>query len=319
MPQNTGQVLYTGDFMNDQLPMFDKPIDSWNQDIAKGALDELFAAARQYKSGKEYWDLLQFISRFHSYSIFNNVLVHIQMPGARYIASASRWMHDYKRRIRLGARPLVIMKPMGPVMFVFDVSDTEPEDGAPPLPDEVLAPFAIKHGYIQNELENTIKNAKRDGIEVTTQGAGSQSAGSIQTLKPGQNIKFQIRETPQPEYETLPLRYGVLLNGKHSPETQYATLVHELAHLYCGHLGTPNTKHWPDRRGLPVTACELEAESVCYLVCQRLRIENPSEKYLSGYVKEEKPIDSISLDLIIKAATLIEQMGGGKLPPRRAA
>ncbi len=302
--------------MNDQLLMFDKPIDTWDRDAAKGALDELFTAARQYKSGKEYWELLQFISRFHSYSIFNNVLIHFQMPGATYIATPLRWKRDYHRRIRLGARPLVIMKPMGPVMFVYDVSDTEPEDGAPPLPAEVTDPFTVKQGYIRSELEKTIKNAKRDGIDVTRQDAGSQKAGSIQTAQPGQNIKFQVREKPQPEYETVPLRYGVLLNGKHSKETQYATLVHELAHLYCGHLGTSNVRYWPDRRGLSDAACELEAESVCYLVCQRLGIENPSEKYLSQYTKDEAKTNSISLDLVIKSATLIEQMGREKMTLR---
>ena len=35
-----------------------------------------------------------------------------------------------------------------------------------------------------------------------------------------------------------------------SRESRYATIVHELGHLYCGHLGTPNAKWWPDRLGL---------------------------------------------------------------------
>jgi hypothetical protein len=35
------------------------------------------------------------------------------------------------RRIKVGGRPLVILQPRGPVMFVFDVSDTEPEENAP--------------------------------------------------------------------------------------------------------------------------------------------------------------------------------------------
>ena len=39
------------------------------------------------------------------------------------------------------------------------------------------------------------------------------------------------------------------LNDDLSPESRYVTLAHELGHLYCGHLGTPNEKWWPDRRG----------------------------------------------------------------------
>lgn len=44
-------------------------------------------------------------------------------------------------------------------------------------------------------------------------------------------------------------------------------------------LGTPNKKWWPDRRGLSSSASEFEAESVSYLVCNRLGIETPAEEY----------------------------------------
>ncbi len=302
--------------MNNQMTMFEESTEPLNQETAHHALDELFELSRKYRSGKEYLDLLQFISRFKSYSIFNALLVHVQMPGAKYVAPASRWMRDYGRHIRLGARPLVILQPMGPVMFVYDVSDTEAGAYAMPLPPQVIDPFAVNYGSIGDELNCTIENAKRDGVMVSDQSAGSLRAGSIQTMEAGRNIKFIIRRKPQLEEQAVPLHYGVLLNARQSKETQYATLAHELAHLYCGHLGTQNEKWWPDRRGMGHSIEELEAEFVCYLVCQRLGIENPSEKYLSTYVEDETQINNISLDSIIKAAALIEQMGKKKLSPR---
>ena len=85
---------------------------------APAALDELFRLARRYRTSQEYFQLLRFVSRFRAYAPFNAMLVHVQRPGARYVASASRWQH-YRRRIRSGANPLVILQPMGPVMFVF--------------------------------------------------------------------------------------------------------------------------------------------------------------------------------------------------------
>lgn len=303
--------------MNDQIELvtgLSMPLDP---NTTQRALDELFELSRQYRSGKEYFDLLQFVSRFKSYSIFNALLVHIQMPGATYIASASRWKRDYRRRIRLGARPLVILKPMGPVMFVFDVSDTEPEKNAPPLPSEVTDLFRIKRGTVIDELDQVIGNSARDGIKVAFQDAGSLKAGSIEKVEAGKTMEFLARHKPQLEWQSVPLRYGILLNAKQSKETQFASLVHELGHLYCGHLGSPNEKWWPHRSGLTHNIEELEAESVCFLVCQRLGIENPSEKYLSDYVKENTDIEKISLDCVIKAATLIEQMSKQKMPPRK--
>jgi hypothetical protein len=140
------------------------------EDMTKRALDELFSLTRQYRSAKAYHDLLRFIGRFRFYSPFNAMLVHVQMPGAIFVASPSRWLHDYGRLIRPGARPLVILQPMGPVMFVFDVSDTEPQDGAPQLPKEIVKPFEPRCGKVGKELEQTIENAK------TRRSASSESS-----------------------------------------------------------------------------------------------------------------------------------------------
>jgi len=298
--------------------MFEQLTDTWDKDTARHSLDELFLLARRYRSGKEYRELLQFTSRFRFYSLFNAVLLHVQMPGAVYVATAYRWKRDYKRRVRLEARPLVILKPMGPVMFVFDVSDTEPELGAPPLPIGVTEPFAVRRGFIHDELERTIENAKRDGIKVAHHDAGALHAGNIQRLEAGQFIQYQVRRKTNTESISVPLRYGILLNENQSAETQYATLAHELAHLYCGHLGSPNQKWWPDSHDRPNHIRELEAESVSFLVCARLGIKNPSEEYLSSHVRDDDELSTISLDRIMRAATLIEHMGKERLSPRRA-
>jgi len=295
------------------------PAGVWERDATRRALDELFSLARQYKSSREYFDLLRFIGRFRFYSPFNAMLIHTQMEGARFVAPPHRWLRDYRRRIKTGARPLVILQPMGPVMFVFDVSDTEPEEGAPPLPVRVEQPFEVLHGHIRGELASTMENAKRDGIDIIEKEAGSQSAGSIRIAHVQSSKKFYVlsKSKPEPEYVAVPVRYEMLLNAKHSPEAKYATLAHELAHLYCGHLGTPNEKWWPDRRGLLGEVCEFEAESVSYLLCRRLGIGNPSANYLAGYLRANKETPPISLDCVLKASGLIEQMGRERLRPRK--
>jgi len=98
---------------------------------------------------------------------------------------------------------------------------------------------------------------------------------------------------------------------------RYTTLVHELAHLYCGHLGTRNPKWWPDRRGLSLEAREFEAESVCYLVCQRIGVKTKSDAYLGGYYQQNEEIPSISFERIMASTRLIEEMGRKRLSPRK--
>ena len=112
----------------------------WDRDAAQHALDDLFQFALRYTNSEEFHALVDFIADFRLYSPFNALLAHIQMPGASYVAPAYRWARDYERRIRPGARPIVLLQPGGPVMFVFDVSDTEPLPDAEPLPRYVTTP-----------------------------------------------------------------------------------------------------------------------------------------------------------------------------------
>ena len=273
-------------------------------------------SSSQYRTSTSYRELMDFTTRFHFYAPFNAMLVHIQMKGATYVAPAHRWSVMHQRDIKPGARPLVILQPMGPVMFVFDVAETEPRAGAPKLPPEILNPFEVRSGRVGDELSKTVRNAVRDGIVVEEAAAGSQYAGSIGVAPPGKALQFQTRVQPVPVFISVPRRSYLSLNKNHTSETRYARLVHELGHLYAGHLGTPNEKWWPDRRGLDLAAREFEAESICFLVCSRLGIDNPSEEYLSGYLNANDEVPKISLDCVMKAAGLIEQMGRDKLKAR---
>ena len=292
------------------------PLD---QDSARTALDELFTLARKYNSSNAYLELIRFVGRFRFYSPFNAMLIHTQMPGAHFVCTALGWRRDYHREIKIGARPIVILQPMGPILFVFDVSDTAPLPNAPPLPVRVEDPFKVRSGKIGGQLGLTIENARRDGVRVSERADGSQQAGSIQWAAAGQHLEFTIANKRMPISTQVPLWFELLLNSSLSAESRFGTLIHELAHLYCGHLGTPNGRWWPDRQNLSHVVREFEAESVSYLVCARLGIDTASDEYLAGYVKKCPATPPISLDRVLKSVWLLEQMGRARLALRKAA
>lgn len=317
------QLLFDFDTIDD--PSADcesgSPAAEWAEENAKHALDDLFYATRAYRSSNEYFKLMKFVKRFRFYSPYNAFLIHIQRPNARFVAPAKSWKKRYGYNIKPNANPLVILQPMGPVMFVFDVADVEPGPDAQPLPPGVDKPFEVSGGRIGEELERTNENAKRDGIRIHAHKSGSQGAGAIgevvNTNLPPLLFQVGTDKYRQPIYEQIPVRYQMLFSEDLSREARYATIVHELAHLYCGHLGTPNKKWWPDRFGLSHQAVEFEAESVAYLVCTRLNIDIPAAEYLSGYVKYHDEIPKISLECVMKAAGLIERMGRGRMKKRK--
>ena len=75
-------ALQMTDLLFDSSPAPEpSPAQKWDRDSARRALDELFTVAHQYNSSKSYLELMEFIGKFRSYSPFNAMLVHMQMPG----------------------------------------------------------------------------------------------------------------------------------------------------------------------------------------------------------------------------------------------
>ena len=102
--------------------------------------------------------------------------------------------------------------------------------------------------------------------------------------------------------------YRMHINRNHPPPTQFATMLHELAHLLLGHLGEDKNFRAPAKRLLSHRQAELEAESVSYLVCSRNGIEPKSEKYLSDYVGKYTTIDDIDIYLVLRVAQDLEKI-----------
>ncbi|PKL45171.1 MAG: hypothetical protein CVV41_03515 [Candidatus Riflebacteria bacterium HGW-Riflebacteria-1] len=139
---------------------------------------------------------------------------------------------------------------------------------------------------------------------------GSLQGGSIQQIN---GINDEVRKNWNRITEP---RYLIQLSNNASKESQLVSLLHELVHLYCGHLSTPDENWWPDRPGLSLAVKEFEAESVAYIVCSRAGIKNQSKLYLADYLQKNNEIPEISFDHVMKAAFLIENMGQKILPPR---
>lgn len=270
------------------------------------ALDELFHEAGVYRNRRDWWELLNFIKKFRQIAPFNAFLLHAQKPGSQYVASAGEWRQLFNRTVKAGARPLVILQPFGPVRFVFELGDTE---GPDPFPEELLRPFRTAGVLPASVFRLLLKNLPRDGIALHEADHGTGSAGRIEVAK---RLGVQWMGRKQ-----VKVRYHLVVNRNLSREEQFTTIAHELGHLYCGHLGTPDPRWWPDRPEVETVAREFEAESVAWLVCERAGITNPSAAYLSACLKDDAGIPPVSLEYILKAAGMVEAMMYRRLFPRK--
>lgn len=82
-------------------------------------LDQLFLEVGTYRDSTDYMELLKFVRRFRKMKPYNAMLLHVQKPGSTFVASASDWWERFRRKPKPGARPLVILRPFGPVAFVY--------------------------------------------------------------------------------------------------------------------------------------------------------------------------------------------------------
>lgn len=283
---------------------------------ARRSVDDLIDEAWQYRSGPDFRELVEFVGRFRLQKPFNALLLHIQRPGATYVETARAWRERYGRVIKPGERPLVVLWTFGPVMFVYDVAQTEPDPGAPMLPSGVEAPFAMPPIQgVDAALRLTIDNAKLDGVRLTRVAAGAMSAGCIRPSAGGSQAA-DVRRRP-PRTEQLPVRYEVECNDSFDPTETYTTLTHELGHLYCGHLGTPNPKWWPDRSRLAHVVVEFEAEAVSAIACKRLDPQAQLPPYLAHLLDSRVVPEGVSLDRIMTAAGRVVEMAVKRVPPRK--
>jgi hypothetical protein len=261
----------------------------------QSCLDELFVRSHKFRRTKKFAEAVNFIARFHEYSPFNNMLVFLQNPLATYFATASHWQKVFQRTIKDEARGMIILAPRTPVLLVYDVADTD----GPPLPEQLQAFTRTSGRFNPITLDRTVKNCERDKIRVERKAMGELRGGFSTARVQNQNWKIRVG-----------------LRDNLDEGAAYAVLCHELAHIFLGHLGADKQGGWPYRLNLPHNVAEIEAESVAYIVCRRAGLRTRAAEYLSNYMEDSADMESISIDLVSRAAGRIEEMGRRLLPPR---
>ena len=263
------------------------------------SIDALFAEARRCEPDQAFEKFLSFAARFSGLSVYNSMLVRIQRPGAVAVASASKWA-SIGRSIRPGATPLVLLQTFGPVRFVYEHADTE---GQPIDGEEANILFATG-ACSPVQMDELVAAARGNEVRVTMAERGLLHAGFATQ---GHTVTAADHQRSKSE----PWRWEVVVNSNLDTPSQYATLAHELGHVYCGHVGAHPDGKWSNRIKVSRAVQELEAEAVAWLVCQRNRIQPRSIQYLSTYA-QSADLSAVSMYAIYDAANRIESRSAAK-------
>jgi Zn-dependent peptidase ImmA (M78 family) len=250
----------------------------------KNELSELnkffYKAIQDNASG--FFNILNRISNIKNQSFYNSWLLLQQNPNISNIFTKEEW-EKYGHKIKDDARPYIVLRPFGPVDFVYDVEDTE---------REILfdAEFTYK-GFIENEtLNNLIKSTTRNNIYLNFEQMAIDHKGSA-----------FLNENNH---------YSINLNSNNTDEESFLVLSHELSHILLGHFGGIYDKSMiKNKKSLPENIKEIEAHSVSLLIALRFNISSNYEIILNKYLdNSSESLKRINLDDIFTVANKIQKM-----------
>ena len=180
----------------------------WDDDVeeatARATIDQLIAQTELYSSSAAFEELLAFVVRLRGFAPFNAMLLHIQKPGLTHAATTADWLARFGRKPKADARPLLILRAMGPVDFVFDVLDTD----GPKLPDAAFT-FPVLGDLTPAQFSEMLAEARRQKLELKFIDAGDAVAGRVELLeraktKSGKNA------------------YRIIINQNHTPPVRFS-------------------------------------------------------------------------------------------------
>ena len=259
----------------------------------KEITEQLEAGVKEVFESDRYKDYLDFMNKFHDYSVNNIILIMMQKPEASLVAGYKAWQTKFKRQVRKGEKGITIIAPC-PHKFkkeiedengnvtekeitynsyrattVFDISQTDGED----VPEHYVDMLT---GDVENyaELLEKLKSVSPVPVE-------------FEEIKTGANGYFHLEDK------------RIAINDGMSEQQTVKTLVHEISHAIL------HDKENGEEKDADKHTREVQAESVAYTVCNMLGLD--TSDYSFGYVaswskgKDAKELTA-SMEIIRKTA-----------------
>lgn len=244
---------------------------------AKALHASIIDQVQQLADSGQWQRFLDFARSFHSYSLNNLLLILAQNPDATMVAGFRQWQTK-GRQVRKGETSIKIFgystkktvrtdeessaeqqehtAHYFPVLSVFDISQTEPIDGAQ-MPENPVRKLTCDHDH--GVLQPLTAHLAAAGWTVTR------------------------KTLAQANGYTDPGRRIVAIGRDLALEQAAKTLIHEAAHIHLGHID--NLDEYRQHRG----RMEVEAESVAYIVAGLHGFDTSTYSigYITGWAKQD--------------------------------
>lgn len=213
---------------------------------------------------------LDFTASFRSYSFNNLMLIWAQLPEATRVAGFRQW-EKLGRHVRKGEKSLKIFG-----YSTKKTTETDDESGEETTKRRAYFPVLSVFDISQTELEE----GRTDDSSIVTLLTGADETdifGRVADLMRGQGWTVRVGNTGIANgYTTTDGTREIVVGEKLEPAQQAKTMIHEAAHalLHADETAAEYIQH----RGVK----ETEAESVAYVIASMLGLDTAA--YSIGYV-----------------------------------
>ena len=251
----------------------------------KEITDKLEAGVRGVLDSENYKSYLTSMSKFHTYSFRNTMLIFLQKPDASLVAGAGKWQSEFERTRKQGERGLKILAPNF-YKVKKSVPKKDPDTGEP---------IKDKDGKtVMDEQEITVPDYRVVSVYDVSQTEGKELPEAHVDMLSGDVEQFQDLQAALERSSPYAISIEPILDGAKGRcfylEQRIAvnegmgelqtlkTAIHEVAHA---RLYEKNSHLAEDKQPDKATR-EVQAESVAYAVCQYWGLD--TSDYSFGYI-----------------------------------
>lgn len=257
---------------------------------------------------ESYAQYLQTMSRFHHYSVNNQVLIHMQKPDATLVAGFNKWKNQFGRNVIKGEHGIKIIAPT-PFKKKIEQEKLDPDTQLPMLDADgkiiteektiqipMYKPVTVfdvsqTEGRPLPQLAHDLSgNVANYDVFMEALRRSSPVPISIEVMGVGMDGYFDL------EHQDIAIRKGM------SEVQTVSAVIHEMAHALLHNRTKDTEEKTPE---LSRSTEEVQAESISYAVCAYYGIATGDNSF--GYIaswSKDKTLPELreSLEVISKTA-----------------
>ncbi len=291
-------------WISEPLPGYSLAVDllpAVETEVKARRIDEVL---KQLKDGVEgIQDSYQFrlflttMSKFHDYSIGNQILIMLQKPDAARVAGFNTWK-DTGRWVRKGEKGIAIL---APVMPRKQKPEERAQDEAETETEIEPRPIFFKVVYVFDVSQTEGKPLPDFEVPALTGEANEELFSKVKYLVEGQGVEISFESRPNQDPSIKGIFFGktIWVKPDESRAQQLKTLLHEVAHYYSEGVFR-----------IPRRDAETIAESAAFVVGAHFGFDTGTRSfpYVALWAQDKKVLEQNLASIRKVAATILESL-----------